>query len=182
MKKVNTPCIGVCSTVFGDEVCRGCKRFVHEVIDWNAYDDAQKTLVLERLKSFTEQVITGKIKVVDPERFSQSLKVVGVRHGKQTMATAILDFLRRSSRQIEDLTEHGLAQMPEYRSCSAEELKFIIEEEILILSQATYNRSFKRKFTILAGPAEDSAEYQDGNGSGHSAGYTNNHSSEVTVS
>ena len=25
-----TPCIGLCSTVFGDSVCRGCLRFVHE--------------------------------------------------------------------------------------------------------------------------------------------------------
>ena len=182
MKKVKTPCIGVCSTVFGDEVCRGCKRFVHEVIDWNAYENEQKELVLERLNNFTEQVISGKIKVVDPKQFAESLKIVGVKNGKQALASAILDFLRRSSRQIEDLTEHGLEQMPEYRSCSAEELKFIIEEEILILSQATYNRSFKRKFSILSGPAEDPGEYQDGNSSGLSAGYSNNHSSEVTVS
>ena len=182
MKKIKTPCIGICSTVFGDEVCRGCKRFVHEVIDWNAYEDEQKSLVLERLKHFTEQVLSGKIKVIDQQRFFQSLKVVGVST-RQSLATAVLDFLRKSSRQIDDLSEHGLAPMPEYRVFSAEELKLMIEEEILILSQATYNRSFNRKFTILAGPADDDpGAQQTENASGHTVAYSTNHSSEVTVS
>jgi len=39
-----TPCVGLCSTVFGDTVCRGCMRFVHEVIDWNKYNPEQNKL------------------------------------------------------------------------------------------------------------------------------------------
>lgn len=182
MKKIKTPCIGICSTVFGDEVCRGCKRFVHEVIDWNAYEDEQKSLVLERLKHFTEQVLSGKIKIIDKPRFFQSLKVVGVS-AKQSLATAVLDFLRKSSKQIDDLSEHGLEPMPEYRVFSAEELKLMIEEEILILSQATYNRSFKRKFTILAGPADAGPGIQQQESvSRHTTAHSAHHSSEVIVS
>ena len=26
-----TPCIGVCSTTYGDDICRGCRRFRHEI-------------------------------------------------------------------------------------------------------------------------------------------------------
>ena len=44
-RKVKTPCVGVCSTVFGDQVCRGCKRFQHEVIEWNGYSDFEKETV-----------------------------------------------------------------------------------------------------------------------------------------
>ncbi|MCA4075779.1 DUF1289 domain-containing protein, partial [Pseudomonas kurunegalensis] len=33
-KSIKTPCVGLCSTVYGDTVCRGCKRFHHEVINW----------------------------------------------------------------------------------------------------------------------------------------------------
>ncbi|HBZ99754.1 MAG TPA: DUF1289 domain-containing protein, partial [Pseudomonas sp.] len=25
-QRIKTPCIGLCSTVYGDVVCRGCKR------------------------------------------------------------------------------------------------------------------------------------------------------------
>ena len=46
---VKTPCIGVCSTGIGDSVCRGCKRFAHEVIDWNSYTPEQKDIVDRRL-------------------------------------------------------------------------------------------------------------------------------------
>ena len=35
IRDLGTPCIGICSTVYGDEVCRGCKRTFTEVIDWN---------------------------------------------------------------------------------------------------------------------------------------------------
>lgn len=38
---IKTPCIGLCSTVYGDLVCRGCKRFHHEVIQWNGYGEEE---------------------------------------------------------------------------------------------------------------------------------------------
>ena len=41
-KKTRTPCVGICSTTYGDEVCRGCKRFYFEVINWNKYDENEK--------------------------------------------------------------------------------------------------------------------------------------------
>jgi len=148
MIKPRTPCIGICSTVFGDEVCRGCKRFVHEVIGWNAYDDEQKVLVLDRLGKFTVQVVSGKIQVLDAVRFTESLDVVGLEYRRPVEIT-ILDFLRKTAKQIRQLSDHGLQPFPDYRNASAEEIKLMIEDEILILSQATYNRSFKRTFAPL---------------------------------
>ncbi|WP_317135104.1 DUF1289 domain-containing protein [Piscirickettsia litoralis] len=46
-----TPCVGLCSTVYGDDVCRGCKRFYHEIIDWNQYDINQKQKNLVALRA-----------------------------------------------------------------------------------------------------------------------------------
>ncbi len=28
-----TPCVGMCSTTYGDLVCRGCRRFSHEIVN-----------------------------------------------------------------------------------------------------------------------------------------------------
>jgi predicted Fe-S protein YdhL (DUF1289 family) len=47
---IKTPCVGLCSTVYGDLVCRGCKRFHHEVIHWNGYDEEKKRAVWLRLE------------------------------------------------------------------------------------------------------------------------------------
>ncbi|HBX36772.1 MAG TPA: DUF1289 domain-containing protein, partial [Pseudohongiella sp.] len=47
---VKTPCIGICSTTsVGDTICRGCKRFAFEVIEWNAFTQSQKQAVVDRL-------------------------------------------------------------------------------------------------------------------------------------
>ncbi|MEJ2131069.1 MAG: DUF1289 domain-containing protein, partial [Gammaproteobacteria bacterium] len=48
-RPISTPCVGVCSTVYGDLVCRGCKRYAHEVIEWNRYEPQQKREVWRRL-------------------------------------------------------------------------------------------------------------------------------------
>lgn len=52
-----TPCAGRCSTVFGDHVCRGCRRFNHEVIQWNRYSDAEKAAIWSRLDAQLDQIL-----------------------------------------------------------------------------------------------------------------------------
>ena len=52
-----TPCAGRCSTVFGDAVCRGCRRFNHEVIHWNSYNADQHTAVWQRLDAQLDQIL-----------------------------------------------------------------------------------------------------------------------------
>ncbi|ENU81050.1 hypothetical protein F975_00909 [Acinetobacter sp. ANC 3789] len=52
-----TPCAGRCSTVFGDHVCRGCRRFNHEVIQWNTYTLEQQRVVWKRLDSQLDQIL-----------------------------------------------------------------------------------------------------------------------------
>ena len=52
-----TPCAGRCSTVFGDHVCRGCRRFNHEVIQWNTYTLEQQHVVWKRLDSQLDQIL-----------------------------------------------------------------------------------------------------------------------------
>ena len=41
--------MGICSTTYGDLVCRGCKRFAHEIISWNGFDESQREIVWSRL-------------------------------------------------------------------------------------------------------------------------------------
>ena len=64
-KSTKTPCIGVCSTVFGDEVCRGCKRFQYEVIQWNAFNDSEKRSVLDRLETLKVKIMESKIFILN---------------------------------------------------------------------------------------------------------------------
>ena len=63
-----TPCIGVCSTTYGDLVCRGCKRFAHEVVGWNSFADAQRHVVWMRLNRLLAESVRAYITVVDEQR------------------------------------------------------------------------------------------------------------------
>lgn len=60
-----TPCAGRCSTVFGDSVCRGCRRFNHEVIQWNTYTPEQHTVVWKRLDAQLDQILVPMLPHAD---------------------------------------------------------------------------------------------------------------------
>jgi predicted Fe-S protein YdhL (DUF1289 family) len=46
----DSPCIGVCSTLF-DDVCKGCGRTAVEVSNWVFLSDEEKRVVWERIVS-----------------------------------------------------------------------------------------------------------------------------------
>ena len=63
-----SPCIGICSTTYGDLVCRGCNRFAHEIVGWNGYDDRQRALVWQRLHRLLAQSVRAHLRIVDEAR------------------------------------------------------------------------------------------------------------------
>ena len=62
-----TPCAGRCSTVFGDSVCRGCRRFNHEVIKWNTYSLEQQSSVWHRLDAQLDQILVPMLPLANIE-------------------------------------------------------------------------------------------------------------------
>lgn len=44
-----TPCIGVCIADPETRLCRGCKRTVWEIRNWNKYTDEERMEVMRRL-------------------------------------------------------------------------------------------------------------------------------------
>jgi predicted Fe-S protein YdhL (DUF1289 family) len=67
-----TPCVGICSTTYGDLVCRGCKRFAHEIVQWNGYDDLQKDAIWTRLHALRDEVVSQRIAVANETIFAQT--------------------------------------------------------------------------------------------------------------
>lgn len=73
--RINTPCIGICSTVYGDEVCRGCKRRYREIIDWNKLEPDYQDQIWARLNSQAELVLNQKIKIINLDLFNAALSM-----------------------------------------------------------------------------------------------------------
>lgn len=71
MKK--TPCVGLCSTTYGDDVCRGCLRPVAAVLDWSSYTQEQKDSTQLKIEAQVENVLKLYIEVSDSQAFIQQI-------------------------------------------------------------------------------------------------------------
>ena len=142
-KSVKTPCIGVCSTVFGDEVCRGCKRFQHEIIKWNAYNDIEKRSVLNRLELLKVQIMQSKVMIIDEDLLRSKLHEYKVKFDEDSDSLCwVFDLLRSGSQSIADPSEFGF-DLINSSVLNLSELKKVMEEELFQLSEAHYQRYFK---------------------------------------
>ena len=138
---VKTPCIGVCSTGIGDAVCRGCKRFSHEVIAWNSYSQAQKRVIDRRLADFLAQCVSNKLQVTDRRLLKWQLDVQQVRynpdHGEYCW---VFSLLKAGARQIDNTSDFGFEVDLRYRDLSLPALLELIDQEFYTLSEAHYER------------------------------------------
>jgi len=48
-KTATSPCIGHCTTVLGDEVCRSCLRTFEEITRWIEMSDGERCAVNQRI-------------------------------------------------------------------------------------------------------------------------------------
>ena len=136
-----TPCIGVCSTGIGDAVCRGCKRFSHEVIHWNSYSPEQKRIIDQRLAGFLSQCVSNKLQVIDKVLLKWQLQVQNVRYVEHHDEYCwVFSLLKAGAGQIEKALDYGFEVDLRYRDMPLTELRELIDTEFLILSQAHYDR------------------------------------------
>lgn len=141
---MKTPCVGICSTGIGDSVCRGCKRFAHEVIDWNSYTEEQRKFVFRRLEDFLAKVVDSKLEVVDVSLLREQLEHQKIRYNRQQDPRCwAYELLRAGARQITQLDVYGLKVSPEWEGSSLTEIKQAIEEHFYRLSCVHYERYFE---------------------------------------
>ena len=143
MKKnrASTPCLGICSTTYGDNVCKGCKRFVHEVISWNKYTTKERELINLRLESFKVKILADRFTVHDPALLASKLENNGIIFNQSLdPLTWIFDLLRATGYQKIDLNDFGVSLKIDAR---LSDLRQMITKEFLELSESHYDRYFK---------------------------------------
>ncbi|MEO0442293.1 MAG: DUF1289 domain-containing protein [Pseudomonadota bacterium] len=141
MLRVKTPCIGVCSTGIGDLVCRGCKRFAHEVIDWNGYTPEQQQLVTKRLDGFIQQIVSHKIDIYNEDTLKQQMQLQQIRFDPTLSSHRwVYELLRNGAKQIKDTRHFGFCIKPQWQRLSLDEIKQCLEQDFFTLSCAHYER------------------------------------------
>ena len=136
-----TPCVGICSTTYGDLVCRGCKRFAHEITSWNGYSRDQQSRVWRRLADLRDAATAAHLEICDSRRLDLATVPLCLPNDASALTRAY-ELLRRRSRGIGTLGEVGLrARGDDPPDVTA--IRDRIDAEFQRRSVAVYERSFR---------------------------------------
>tara|TARA_B100000989_G_scaffold253464_1_gene201893 strand:- start:219 stop:668 length:450 start_codon:yes stop_codon:yes gene_type:complete len=141
----STPCIGICSTTFGDDVCKGCKRFSHEITNWGKFSSDERSLVNSRLEQFKITILEEKFAISDSNLFESKMNEFSINFNVSLEPiTWIFDLLRASSNKDLNINDFGVEILPAFSDLSLIELRDLINQEMLQLSEAHYYKFFNR--------------------------------------
>ena len=140
-KRSATPCLGICSTTFGDEVCKGCKRFSHEVVSWTKYSLEEREIINNRIEKFKIKILKNRFEIIDKKLLAKKLedKAISFNHSLDPL-TWIFDLFRAAGSQSFDLNNYGIKSLNEFNPRT---IKDEINNELLELSEAHHDRYFK---------------------------------------
>lgn len=142
---VPTPCVGICSTTYGDTVCRGCRRYLHEVIDWNRYQDSEKRAVWARLDALMTQILPNHIQIDDAALLRQQLTAYRVPHRPEANDWAcVYALLKVGAKHLQDIQPFGLRRVGPIAHEPLVTVKEAIQVELHDLASAYYERDVLR--------------------------------------
>ena len=142
-----TLCIGVCSTTYGDDICRGCRRFRHEITSWINYSDSEKNIINRRLEKFKVTVLEEKFLVADIDKFKEALNQSKIRFNQDLEPICwVFDLFRSLNTEDLNLKDFGLAIQKEFSNIPLPQLKEDVNKEFYELS-FHYQRYITKFFT-----------------------------------
>lgn len=143
-----TPCVGTCSTTYGDLVCRGCKRFAHEIVQWNAFDPEQRRAVWQRLLALRAGAVATVLEVRNEVRlreYARERRLSGADElDAPNLAYELLQRLQWRE-QADPLAELGLGLAEDAHPAGRgpAELLAAIDREFYTRSLAHYERNYR---------------------------------------
>ena len=139
--RTRTPCVGICSTTYGDDVCRGCKRFIHEVINWNSFNPEEKESVWKRLEKLKTLIMQSKISIINETLMEEKIEELQLKiNSDLNSLSKAFEIVKLTSKSFDDLNEFGIKIVN--KNVSLIDLKEEIEKELYDLSMAHFNRYF----------------------------------------
>ena len=122
-------------------MCRGCKRFAHEVINWNSYTSEQQRIIDGRLSGFLSQCVANKLRVTDKALLQWQLSVQQIAFvSSHDEYCWVFTLLKAGASQIDDPQAYGIEIDIAYRQLALPALRDLIDQEFFALSQAHYDR------------------------------------------
>lgn len=137
-----TPCVGRCSTVYGDAICRGCKRFMTEVCAWNQYSLAERASVWQRLDLLAQRIIPEYVVIQSEEQLSAFMKDQTIRYPQHVSTSSwALHCIENFPGNLSQLDNAGLKLAPGAASLKTiKDLRLAVQKSLYALSMAQKQR------------------------------------------
>ncbi|OPX55565.1 hypothetical protein SAMN02745127_01475 [Oceanospirillum multiglobuliferum] len=132
MARIESPCIGLCSTTLGDEYCRGCKRSADEILSWATLNQNQRNLVQQRIEQASETIVGRYFVLLDKDQLEQQLLQRRIRYTQRFSPLCwVVDLLRVGAHRIQNIEAYGLALTEQGQNQSFEHLYRQLNQQIL---------------------------------------------------
>lgn len=82
--EIPSPCIGLCTTALGDDVCRGCARTKDEVDNWVAYTEEQKEVIDRALEETITTAVNDFVRITNPEKFHYAYSQIPAKYAHRS--------------------------------------------------------------------------------------------------
>lgn len=126
-----TPCVGICSTIYGDVVCRGCFRHFQDVIDWNTYSPQQKNKILASLEALIAQVLEAALDIFDLMLLTSQCEKHHIKiRPEWSPYTWVHALLREGIYRIKSPEKYGFTVKPHLQHLSISALIQHIDDEL----------------------------------------------------
>jgi hypothetical protein len=114
------------------------------VIHWNAYTDAQKRIIDQRLAGFLAKIVATKLILLDQSLLRRQLDAQQINYPlHKSPYIWAYELLRAGASQIDNLSHYGLQVNAAYLDYPLKQLRLLIDEEFYLLSCAHYERYFE---------------------------------------
>lgn len=100
----SAPCIGFCSTTYGDLVCRGCYRNLNQVLHWTRLSVDEKQEFYDNIAALAKKELLERITITEPnilEEWAGKLLVYSQDPSKRSIFYDLLQALQQGINIVE---------------------------------------------------------------------------------
>ena len=140
--KISTPCIGVCSTIYGDDICRGCHRNFEEIIKWNQLSPEQRLVIQTRLDNLQNKFTKKYLEITNINLLIKSLTDFKINHrNSENNLNFAYKLLKKASSKInvENISQYGVSIKNQGKKLTINQILTEIDESIYTESEANFN-------------------------------------------
>ena len=128
---MRSPCVGLCSTTYGDEFCRGCKRYYQDIIDWNSLSESNQQQITIHLEADITAIAQKYIQVTDSKILLAQCQRHEIKHHLESSPLCwAFRLLQKGSDRIQDLSKYGIDIFPEYSNLTLPKLFELMDEQL----------------------------------------------------